>query len=56
MEEKNLKTGEQKRNVSARNLHFVSAASINQEQNCTSGSMEMLKCMDRQIFVVSNSA
>jgi hypothetical protein len=27
---------------------------VNQQQNCTSGAMEMLHCMNRQLFVVSD--
>jgi hypothetical protein len=37
------------------NLNCVPAASVRREQNCTSGSLEMVHCMNRQIFVVSNS-
>jgi hypothetical protein len=36
------------------NLNCVSAAMVNQQQNCTSGAMEMLHCMNRQLFVVSD--
>jgi hypothetical protein len=36
-------------------LNCVSAAAIKRDPNCTSGSMEMVQCMDRQIFEVSHS-
>ncbi|PNF18562.1 hypothetical protein B7P43_G08485 [Cryptotermes secundus] len=51
VEEKNAFTWKDALDAALQNCSASVPASVNQQQNCTSGAMEMLHCMDRQIFV-----
>lgn len=51
VQEKNASVWKDAIDAALQNCSASVSASVNQQQNCTSGAMEMLHCMDRQIFV-----